>query len=276
MFMEIRSQKLACLLWISVVLALPAQAATEVVVDEEIIEIAQATDIEEEALFIVKAMSEVLAAANDFDYQIETAFDVVQQSGTKIEFGASRQIQVSRPARMRMEVQQRDGTRSEVVFDGENIWAYVPEQNVYAKTEQHGDLIEAIEYAVDELGMEAPLQSLVSADFYETVLDSGLTRALWLEDSVVAGVPCDHLLLSNDYTDFQLWISQADEPVLQRVVITYRHSPGEPQFQAQFIEWNFSPERKKGQFKFAPPEGSNQVRFYVPAPATNLDQEDEQ
>ena len=44
-----------------------------------------------------------------------------------------------------------------VAFDGDTIWAFAPEHNVYAKTEQIGDLDDAIDFAVSELRMKAPM-----------------------------------------------------------------------------------------------------------------------
>ena len=103
----------ATLLWLVLALALPVQAATEVVVEESIVEAAEPEDMEEKVLSVPKGMSDVLAAATDFDYQIETVFDVVQRSGVKVEFAASRKIQVSRPNLIRMEGQRRDGIRTD-------------------------------------------------------------------------------------------------------------------------------------------------------------------
>lgn len=117
------------------------------------------------------------------------------------------------------------------------------------------------------------MRSLVAPSFYDTVMQSGLVRALLLDESVVAGTPCEHLLLSNDYTDMQLWITQGDKPLLKRIVITYREARGEPQFRAQFMKWDLAPTADAGQFKFEPPGDANQVRFHTPARATTADQE---
>lgn len=262
---------------LSILVALTAQshAASEADVEEVVVEQVEAAEIEDEALAVLRGMSDVLAAASAFNYQIETSFDVVQQSGTKVEFGASRAIEIARPNLMHMEVLRRDGTGSVSVFDGEHLWVYVPEHKVYAKEKQHGDLVEAVEYAVSELDIGAPLRSLVASSFYDTVVQSGLVRALLLDESVVAGTPCEHLLLSNDYTDFQLWITKDDKPLLKRIVITYREARGEPQFRAQFMKWDLAPTAEPGQFRFNPPADANQVRFHAPAQATNVDQESE-
>jgi hypothetical protein len=254
---------LTCLLSTLIVFTVQAQTSQD--------EAPEAPDIDTEALEIVKEMTDYLASSKVFAYRAETSYDVVQESGAKIEFGASRKVLVSRPGRMRLEAQRRDGTRSIVVFDGKELWVYAPDENVYAKAEQKGDLDDAIQFAVTELHLRAPLTDLVSPDMYEHMA-TRMTRALYLGETVVAGDTCEHLLISNDYADFQLWVTVGDKPVLRRIVITYREEPGEPQYRAHFLEWDMSPQNTAGQFSFEPPDNSERIRFYISAPATDLDQ----
>ena len=240
-------------------LVLPVQAETGV----------DTPDIDAEALSILKTMTDHLTSAQNFAYRAEYSYDVVQESGVKVEFGASRKILVSRPDRMRADSQRRDGFRSVVVFDGDNIWAYAPDENVYATTDQIGDLDDTLDFAIAELRIKAPMAELVSPDLYE-VVTAGLARAYYLGGTVVAGVACHHLLLSNDYADFQLWIASEDQPTLRRIIITYREEPGEPQFRGFLAEWDMSPEGVEERLSFDLPEGAERVRFHVPAPAEQV------
>jgi hypothetical protein len=270
------SRILAGLLVIAVSVAAQAQTSPEQATAEMadvVAEAAAAPVIDDEALEVFKAMSDHLAAAREFAFHTETSHDVVQRSGVKVEFGASRRTLVSRPNKMRLESRRRDGVSGVVIFDGKNMWAYVPDENVFASHEQQGDLDDAIDYAVAELGIEAPLADLVSPDLYESAT-SKLTSALYLGETEVAGETCEHLLMSNDIADFQLWITAGDKPLLRRIVITYRDEPGEPQYRAQFSEWDLAPEDTANQLRFEPPAGAERVRFYMPAPPTDLDQED--
>jgi hypothetical protein len=59
----------------------------------------------------------------------------------------------------------------------------------------------------------------------------------------------------------QLWIAQGDEPLLQRMLITYKRAEGQPQFRAQFKEWNLSPEVSDATFAFSPAEGAVKIAF---------------
>jgi hypothetical protein len=264
--MKIRSCILACLLSTSFVCAVQAQTVPP--------EAADTPQLEADALAVLKGLAEYLTAAGEFSYQAETSYDVVQDSGAKVEFGASRKIMVSRPNRLRIEVTRRDGAHSIVVFDGENVWVSAPEHNVYAKAGQRGDLDEAIQFAVTQLHLKAPLTDLISPDFYEHVTEN-MTGAVYLGETVLTGQTCDHLLLSNDYTDFQLWITTGSKPVLRRIVITYREEPGEPQFRAHFLKWDMSPPSTTGKFTFKPSADAERIRFYTKAPAVDQGQGDE-
>ena len=115
------------------------------------------------------------------------------------------------------------------------------------------------------------MADLLEPDLYERVTTE-LTGALDLGEKVVSGVVCDHLLMSNDYADFQLWITTGDRPVLKRIVITYKEEPGEPQYRAQFRDWDMAPENVRARLDFRPPDGAERIRFYVPAP--HAEQED--
>jgi hypothetical protein len=230
--------------------------------------------VEPNALEILKRMADYLAAAPVFSYRSESNYDVVQPSGVKVEFGASRRVVVARPNRLRSEVQRRDGLRGQIVFDGKTIWAYEPDENIYAQASQPGNLYESLRFAVTELHIKAPLMDMLGSNFYTSVT-ANLVGAHDLGEKIVEGVICDHLLMSNDYTDFQLWISTGDEPLLKRIVITYREEAGEPQYRSRLMDWDLSPKQQDGKFTFDPPEGAEQIRFYVQDADKGLHQEGE-
>ena len=111
MQMCLHSQTLVCLLSIAMSIAAQAQTspeqATEEMADVVAEETAGSPVIDAEALDVFKAMSDHLVAAREFAFETETSHDVVQRSGIKVEFSASRRTLVSRPNRMRLESRQR-------------------------------------------------------------------------------------------------------------------------------------------------------------------------
>ena len=56
----------------------------------------------------------------------------------------------------------------------------------------------------------------------------------------------------------------------RRLIVTYRTLPGQPNFIAQFSDWNFNANPSEADFAFQPPAGAEQVALKpaaAPAPA---------
>src|SRR5215471_1644234 len=98
---------------------------------------------EQKAMTILKNMSEYLAKAERFSVTIRDGYDAVQESGQKIEYGEVRKVTVSRPDRVRFEIERSDGEKGLVIFDGKEITVYTAKKNVYATLSKPGTLDEA-------------------------------------------------------------------------------------------------------------------------------------
>jgi hypothetical protein len=221
---------------------------------------ATAAPIEEKAMSALTRMAEFLSKAQRFGTTVEVGFDVVQDSGQKIEFGETRKITVRRPDRARIDVTKRDGTVSGFVFDGKQIAVFNVQDNVYATVAKPGILDEAVDYFISDLDMRLPLAELFASNLPK-LLRERVRAADYVEQATIAGVPCDHLALRGERADLQLWIAKGDQPLPRRVVITYTRAEGQPQFWAQFTEWNLSPEVPDTLFAFAPPTGAAKIAF---------------
>jgi hypothetical protein len=221
---------------------------------------AAAPEIEEQAMTPLKRMATVLSQAKQFSFTADVGFDVVEDSGQKIEFGETRKIAVRRPDHARVDVTKRDGSVSGFVFDGQQIAVFNVQDKVYATAAKPGTLEEAIAYFINALDMRMPLGQLLSSNLPQ-VLQDWVHEADYVEQATIAGVPCDHLALRGDRADVQLWIAQGDQPLLQRMVITYTLAEGQPQFWAQFSGWNFSPALSDALFTFTPSEGASKIVF---------------
>jgi hypothetical protein len=238
---------------------------------ENSVDTSELDEIDPVVLGILKDAADYLTGSKAFAFRGETAFDAVQDDGTKVEFGGSSHALIARPDRLRLETQKRDGTKRLMVFDGDNMWAYSEDHNVYATTTQPGDIDESLDFSIAVLRMKAPLADLVSPQLYETMTD-GLVGAIYVDQSVVAGVASHHLLISNDYVDVQLWVAEGDKPLIQRIVITYREEEGQPQYRAHFLDWDMSPGNVDEKLRFSPPEDAERIRFHIPASGTETEE----
>jgi hypothetical protein len=216
---------------------------------------------EPEAMPILKKMGEYLAQTKRFSVVIRGGYDVVQESGQKIEFGEVRNLTVSRPDRLRIEVERSNGEKGSVVFDGKDITVYQSNENVYATTSKPGTLDEAIKYVVGDLKVRVPLAMMLLSTL-PSELDNRVASADYVEKTTITNVPCDHIAARTaDGVDFQVWIAQGDEPLPRRIVITYKDETGQPQFWADLSDWNLAPDISDALFAFTPPNGAERIQF---------------
>jgi hypothetical protein len=210
-------------------------------------------------------MADFLSKTQRFSVIADIGFDVVQDSGQKLEFGETRKIVVRRPDRARIDIMKRDGATSGFIFDGQEISIFNTREHVYATAAKPGSLDEAIDYFMNTLDMRFPLADLISSKLAET-LSAKVRTIYYVEPASIAGVPCDHIAFRGDQADAQLWIEQGDQPLPRRLVITYKNAEGQPQFWAQFSDWNLSPDVPDSLFVFTPPEGASKIAFAARKP----------
>ncbi|QSA97854.1 DUF2092 domain-containing protein [Methylococcus sp. EFPC2] len=219
---------------------------------------------------ILMRMAEFLAKTPRFSVNIQGSYDVVQESGQKIEFNQGRRVIVSRPNGLRVEVEHSDGDKHLVLYDGKEITAYTPSQNVYAQVSKPGGIDEAVVYFLKDLHMQLPLAVLLTSRFPAEI--ERRTQSLdYVEKTAFNGVPLHHLAGRTETVDYQVWITEGAQPLPLRVVLTYKNADGQPQFQAQFSDWNLAPEIAESTFAFTPPAGAKKISFLAQVPKISIE-----
>ena len=211
----------------------------------------------------IEAMANRLAKAAQLSVTVDCAYDVLQESGEKIEFGERRQLTLRRPDRIRFDVTRRDGARRGIVFDGTHLTTFDLEAKVFAVVEKPGTTDAALSYYTQTLHMRLPLRELFAADlpqFLKPVLGSARLVAA----ETVNGVATDHVAFRGDTADVQLWIAREGDPLPQRILVTYRLAAGTPQFAGDFRDWNFNPDLPDSLFTFVPPPGMEKIPILGP------------
>jgi len=218
-----------------------------------------------EASKILTRMTEFISAAPAFTLVSETGSEVLQKNGHLLEVGSLLTLAIKRPSLANGRFVSRVGDSATTILDGEAIWVYSANENIYDTTRQPGDIETSLDILARQLG--APRQLF---DFFLKDLTASLAVAVksgfYVGESMISGVLCDHLALRGEEVDVQVWIARGDEPVPRRIVITRREVDGQPRFWAQFISWDLSPDLSDTSFTFSPPEGAMRIRFFVDMP----------
>jgi hypothetical protein len=226
---------------------------------------AAVTETQARASAILMRMADFLAGAQSFSVSVRGGYDAVQKSGQKIEFGEMRKVTLSRPDRLRVEGERSDGAKTLTVFTGKEILLIDETSNVYATAPQPGGVDDTIVYFVKDLGMRLPLAMLLVSQL-PAELKARVRSVDYVERTNIHGSPAHHLAARTDMVDFQVWVADGDRPLPQRVVITYKQAKGEPQFWAQFSDWNLAPALDDSTFLAKPPDGAQKVAFAAQLP----------
>lgn len=215
--------------------------------------------VDPEALLF--AMSDFMAAAKSFSVNMLTGYDVVQDSGQKIEFLEGREITLARPDKLRVNGYGGNGRTELLLFDGTNMTILDGAAGVYSQVAQPGSVNDAIMYFVRDLQMRLPLSALLTTQVTQEFRDR-LVTIDYVDWTTVLGEPAHHLAGQMDNVDFQIWIADSDEPLPLRIVLTYP-DPGLPQFWADFYDWNLRPAIAAKTFKTDLPATARQIPFAV-------------
>ncbi|WP_353860244.1 DUF2092 domain-containing protein [Azospirillum formosense] len=217
---------------------------------------------DDEAMTALTRMADTLAQAQRFTVTIRASYDVVQDTGEKITFGERRALILNRPDGLRVEAQESDGKRSLVTFDGKAISVLDVDENVYAQIERAGTIDDAVRYLVQDLRVRLPLALLLVSTLPDE-LEQRLQTLDYVERDTLTAVPTDHLAGRTEDVDFQIWIATEGPPLPQRVTITYKGDEGEPQYRADFSEWNLDPDVQPAQLAFHPPDGAERIPVMI-------------
>ena len=218
-----------------------------------------------DARAILLGMAEFLARTQRMSVTVQAGYDAVQASGHKVEWNEVRTVTVSRPDRLRMESERSDGSRSLVIFDGATISTFDEAGRVYAQARQPGGLDEALVYFVRDLGLRLPLAVLLVSRA-PAELQRRVKSVTYVEKTGILGAPSHHVAGWTDTVGFQAWIAAGEQPLPLRIVLTYKDAPGQPQFRAQFSNWNVAAQPVDASFTFSPPADAARIPFAVAMP----------
>ena len=205
-------------------------------------------------------MANFLSKLEQFRVGWQSGYDVVQDSGQKIEFGERRDMTLVRPNRFRINARTSDGEASTVVFDGKVVTVFNATDNLYASSELAGDIDAAIAHFVRDLQMRLPL-ALLFVTALPKELEQRLQEAEIVETATLAGKPYLHIAARSDSVDLQFWLPTTGDPLPHRIILTYRHEEGQPQYWANFTDWNLAPNPAASLFSLDIPKEAARIPF---------------
>ncbi len=216
-----------------------------------------------DAKAILHKMAQQLAQAPGFSVTIRSDYDAMQANNLNIEFGNKYQVQLQRPAQLRIDTTRSDGDEDALLFDGKTLTAYKAHDNIYARVEKPGTVDNAVVYLVQDLQITIPLARILLTTLPQ-VLESKTESVNYVEKDVLLDVPTDHIVARTADIDLQLWVTQSEPFLPRKIIITYKREQDRPQFRAELFNWNLAPAFKSELFSWTPPKGAEHVPFLAP------------
>ena len=222
-------------------------------------DIASESQVDADALEILKEMSDALASLKEFSFDAQVSTDETLDNGQTVQLNGVLKVSVKRPGHLYGEY-TGEGKIRKVWYNDKELTIYNPEKGFYGVLETPGSIDETMDYLIDNYGFSLPIADIIYSDPYNSFI--GNTRdGFVVGDSPVNGKDCVHLALRAEFADWQIWVSN-DEPALPcKLVINYTQIEGVPQYQAVFTNWNLDPKLNASVFKPELPEDAVKIDF---------------
>jgi hypothetical protein len=197
--------------------------------------------------------------ATQFSFAAHTIRVYAAPNGQSLHIFHTLKVVVRRPNRLLAEVSGDDGS-TKIAFDGKTAYIFSAAQNKYAKIPVPGGTIEGLlKEAVGRLGVDFPLADFLSSTPNKAFL-TGITAGRVVNTVTIDGAPYLHLFFEQPPgIELELWLSKNDQSLPARLIVTYRNLPDQPNFIAEFSDWNFDIQPTDADFAFQPPAGATQV-----------------
>ncbi len=209
---------------------------------------------------LLKRMSAELEGLDNFILSGDAYMDAVVGSGLVIEHSSDVTMRVRKPDAMRM-TQVTDWGTKELYFGDGMISIYNDRDNFYAQKSGPKDITAAMTFAVDEIGIDAPLLDFITNNFAEQI-QANAERVEYMGQSVFRGKRHEHIAIRTADADIQIWMAAEGKPLPSKMAISSKWKGGTPRF-VVFMDWNTDPDFPDGVVTFSPPEGATQIHFVV-------------
>jgi hypothetical protein len=219
--------------------------------------------LEPKAMDLLKATSDKLAAAKSMSFTAVASYEYPSKLGPPIVYTTRYDTTMQRPDKLRILV-PGDGPASEFYYDGRQMVAYAPVENLAAVADAPPTIDAALDAAYKNAAVFFPFEDLLVANPY-AALTKGAILAFYIgPSSFVGGTNTDMVAWASNEVFLQIWIG-ADDKLPRRVRAMFRADPLALHHQVDYSDWKLDPALSPDTFVSARVQAAGRMAFAAPA-----------
>jgi hypothetical protein len=213
---------------------------------------------EPDARDLLIRMGDEIAGLQSYSLSGDAYADARLDEGLIIEHASQATLRVRKPDSVRITNTTSEDVK-ELYFASGVLTVYTQSRNFYGQTEIPEGAVAALDYAVNEIGVDAPMLDFVSGDVAERFL-ANATDIQYLGTSLIRGKIYEHVAIRTPEIDIQLWIAAEGRPLPGKMSLSAKWDGGSPRT-VIFMDWNTNPDFPDGAVHFDPPKGATKISF---------------
>jgi len=207
---------------------------------------------------LLKRMGAAVAGLDSYRISGDAYVDARLDAGLIIEHASEATLSVRKPDSVRITNKSSEDVK-ELFFSAGQLTVYTQSKNFYGQTEIPEGVEAALDYATDELGLDAPMLDFVTGEVAERLLAEA-TNVEYFGTSLIRGKVYEHVVIRTPEIDIQLWIAAEGLPLPGKMALSAKWDSGSPRT-VVFMEWDADPDIPSGALAFEPPVGAVRISF---------------
>jgi len=191
--------------------------------------------LEQRAVDLLQAMSQRLAAAKSMSFTALASYEYPSRLGPPIVYTVRHEVAFQRPNQLKIVV-PGDGPASEFYYDGKEMIAFAPAENLVAVTAAPPTLEAALKQAFDRAAIYFPFTDLLLRDPYGAISSGALLAYMVGPSTVVGGVRTEMVVWASNEVFLQLWIG-AEDKLPRRIRAQFRADPKGLRHDLELSNW---------------------------------------
>ncbi len=207
---------------------------------------------------LMQEMATTLGQAQALTFRAQRFVDPALTEGTNVPTTASIQVVVKRPNMLKATSLTSDNVR-QFYFDGHSVVLYDQGRRFYAKTPMVGSIDQMIAALDNTFGFVPPVAEFTANRPFELIRQQ-VQAAQWVGLDTSNGTACDHIKVTGQLADADLWIGHSTH-LPCALVATFTQIEGNPKLSITFAQWNLSAHPDDSLFHFDPPQNALEIRM---------------